>query len=290
MKVMPQVFSSRAAIRLLFAASAAALMAGCSDASRFGSDPFSDPFGGARETQARAPHTVDRHPTGSIAPGARVTAVQSQPLAPPSATASAKPVPTPAAPTKPGSFNHWTAEGGTPVTLAEGETPAIIANRYGVPTDVLLKVNGFAPNSLAPAGSRLIIPVYHANAPKSAAVEPEAHKEVHAEAKPAPKPEPREESKPAHVAEKPAPAKHVAAKARRRKRRSPRRNPPPNSPPSPRRCRRKREKRRRSSRLRRRPRRKSPRSSARKSPRRSPLQRPPRLRKSRRKSSPRPNP
>ena len=55
---------SRVAVRLMLAAGAAALMAGCSDASRF-SDPFSDPFSsGSAPKISRS--GVDRAPTGSI--------------------------------------------------------------------------------------------------------------------------------------------------------------------------------------------------------------------------------
>ena len=87
-----------------------------------------------------------------------------------------------------GSYNHWSAEGGTPITVGSGETAAIFANRYGVPADALLKVNGFASASQVQPGSRLVIPVYRATA-ANARPEPEAHpvKEARAEAKPAPK-------------------------------------------------------------------------------------------------------
>ena len=40
----------------------------------------------------------------------------------------------------------------------------MLANRYGVPADVLLKVNGFASASQVQAGTHLVIPVYRATA------------------------------------------------------------------------------------------------------------------------------
>ena len=196
-----QVGFSRVALRLMLAAGAAALLAGCSDASRFSSDPFSDPFGNPPAATSRSARNVDRSSTGSISGSPNYSPVQSRPLAPPNNAPSpnAAPVASAArasavAAASPGSYNHWSAEGGTPVTVGTGETPAILANRYGVPTDVLLKVNGFSSSSQVQPGSRLVIPVYRATAAK-ARPEPEAHpaKEARAEAKPA--------------------AKHVAAKA-----------------------------------------------------------------------------
>jgi murein DD-endopeptidase MepM/ murein hydrolase activator NlpD len=177
----------------MLAAGAAALLAGCSDASRFSSDPFSDPFGSPPAATSRSARNVDRSSTGSISGSPNYSPVQSRPLAPPpknapsSSAAKAAPAPAVAA-ASPGSYNHWSAEGGTPVTVGTGETTTILANRYGVPADVLLKVNGFASASQVQPGSRLVIPVYRATAAK-ARPEAEAHpaKEARVEAKPAPK-------------------------------------------------------------------------------------------------------
>ena len=155
-----QVGFSRVALRLMLAAGAAALLAGCSDASCFSPDPFSDPFGSPPAATSRSARTVDRSSTGSISGSPNYSPVQSRPLAPPSNNASSSS----AAPTQavagasPGSYNHWSAEGGTPVTVGTGETTAILANRYGVPSDVLLKVNGFSSSSQVQPGSRLVIP------------------------------------------------------------------------------------------------------------------------------------
>jgi murein DD-endopeptidase MepM/ murein hydrolase activator NlpD len=177
----------------MLAAGAAALLAGCSDASRFSSDPFSDPFGSPPAATSRSARNVDRSSTGSISGSPNYSPVQSRPLAPPpksapsQSAASAAPGPAVAA-ASPGAYNHWSAEGGTPVTVGSGETATILANRYGVPADVLLKVNGFSSSSQVQPGSRLVIPVYRSTAAK-ARPEPEAHpaKEARVEAKPAPK-------------------------------------------------------------------------------------------------------
>ena len=177
----------------MLAAGAAALLAGCSDASRFSPDPFSDPFGNPPAATSRSARNVDRSSTGSISGSPNYSPVQSRPLAPPPKNAlssNAAPVASaaPAQAASTGSYNHWSAEGGTPITVGAGETTPILANRYGVPTDVLLKVNGFSSSSQVQPGSRLVIPVYRATA-ANARSEPEAHpaKEARVEAKQAPR-------------------------------------------------------------------------------------------------------
>jgi murein DD-endopeptidase MepM/ murein hydrolase activator NlpD len=163
----------------MFAAGAAGLLAGCSDATRF-SDPLADPF------QDQAPH-VDRAPTGTIPPrtyaeAAPRSVIQSRPLPPPQAAAPSAPyaqapyapAPHPAAPAPrvAGAVNHWSAEGGTPIVVSDGESAGVIANRYGVPVDALLRVNGFARPTDVHPGSRLVIPVYRAGAAAPVAAEP----------------------------------------------------------------------------------------------------------------------
>ena len=129
---------SRVAVRLMCAAGAAALMAGCADSSRF-ADPFTDPFGAGKKSMASRP--VDQAPTGSIQQDlpsrqAAVAPVESKPLPAPVAAAAA---PAPVAPSIPGPLPgadpHWTTNGGTAVVMAQGETPTTLANRYGVPAD-----------------------------------------------------------------------------------------------------------------------------------------------------------
>ncbi len=175
----------------MLAAGTAALLAGCSDASRFSSDPFADPFGGAPSATSRSSRAVDRSSTGAISSAPNSTPIQSQPLAPPTRNASApRPASVASAPpaAAPGSFDHWSPEGGTPITVGAGESPGILANRYGVPTDVLLKVNGFASASQVQPGTRLIIPVYRSTAAKAQpAAEPRPAKEAREESKTAPK-------------------------------------------------------------------------------------------------------
>ncbi|AOO84696.1 hypothetical protein BHK69_22120 [Bosea vaviloviae] len=133
---------------------------------RFSDAPFSSPF---KSAQA-APPMRDPATTGSIGrvastplnpPSAPAMAsVRSQPLPPPqSAVALRNTAPLAAG----GTASGWSAQGGTPVVVAQGETLDMISSRYGVPRAALISANGLSSPNIAP-GSRLTIPVYNANA------------------------------------------------------------------------------------------------------------------------------
>jgi len=173
------LFRVRLGLRLLMATAAAALLTGCSDATRLSSNPFSNPF----ETASSGP--VDRAPTGTIAPRApssSSTKIESRPLAPPSGASSLPaPVttPQPVAPqaaavsrTSAASLDHWSAEGGTPIVVAQGETVRTLSDRYGVPQDALLRANGFNAAAQVQPGARLVVPVYRAAATRTATPAP----------------------------------------------------------------------------------------------------------------------
>ncbi|SIQ72010.1 LysM peptidoglycan-binding domain-containing M23 family metallopeptidase [Bosea sp. TND4EK4] len=149
-----------------------------SDAVRFTETPFDNPF-----RTAQAPATMrDPATTGSIgsAPVQAVPSspvVRSQALPPPQAVASA-PIPAPAAPApmaapqpSGGGAAGWTAQGGTPVVIAQGETIDMISSRYGVPRAALLSANGLSNGNVAP-GTRITIPVYNASASSAVAAAP----------------------------------------------------------------------------------------------------------------------
>ncbi len=153
------------------------------DPGSFFSDAFK-PFD-APSAPPPAAHAPASNPPLYSAP--RPIAVQSQPLATPSysapaAAAPASPVFKPAAPvasasimrSAPGAVGGWSAEGGVPVVVAQGESAETIATRYGVPTTTLLSLNGYANRSQVTPGSRLTIPVYHADGAFRAAAAPAA--------------------------------------------------------------------------------------------------------------------
>ena len=64
----------------------------------------------------------------------------------------------------------WSRAGGTQVTAKEGETVYNLSRRFGVPADVLMKMNGLSDGKGLQAGQKVIIPtyVYNSKAPVSA--------------------------------------------------------------------------------------------------------------------------
>ena len=145
-------FGSRLTLRLLLVGCLAGLLAGCADSERL-SDPLSNPFRG----------DTDRTPTASI--DTPTASVQSRPLPPPTPGTDRPVAPYTAAAypnERASNIAGWTAEGGTPIVMAQGETAGIIATRYGIPLAALLKTNGFASSAQVRPGARLIIPTYNA--------------------------------------------------------------------------------------------------------------------------------
>ncbi|MGO9739962.1 MAG: peptidoglycan DD-metalloendopeptidase family protein [Roseiarcus sp.] len=157
---------------------AGAWLSGCStDATRFGAgagNPFSDPFA-SNAPPAATPKVVSQPLPGSANSAYAVPAHPS-----PSAVAvAAPPSPIHTGAIQPnsvqavgGSAAGWTAVGGTPVVVVEGDTVETLSGRYGVPTAALLHANGLASPSQVRAGMRIIVPVYNANARSVAAAAP----------------------------------------------------------------------------------------------------------------------
>lgn len=54
----------------------------------------------------------------------------------------------------------WSSAGGSQVTAKEGETVFNLSRRYGVPADVLMKVNGIDDSGALKAGQKVRIPIY----------------------------------------------------------------------------------------------------------------------------------
>src|SRR5215510_521666 len=156
--------------------------AGCADSARFDSSSY----------------TTDRPPQNVAAATPTYSAagrVEAQPLPAPSqpATVAAAPPPTytPASYTpSSGGYSdvtgsasgHWTWNGGSPVTVGNGETVDSIARKHGVPVAALMQTNGIRePGQIRP-GQRLVIPRYVSTSPKSApsyAAQPKAGGSVH---------------------------------------------------------------------------------------------------------------
>jgi murein DD-endopeptidase MepM/ murein hydrolase activator NlpD len=165
--------------------------AGCSsDTNRF-ENPFSNPF--ASKPQAGAGDV-----TGSINSAPQSGRIDSKPLPAPGQAAGTLPPPTrPAyggvagggkgmASYQPASTAHqditgtvtkqqaaaapvWNWEGGTPITVGQGDTVDTLSKRYGVPAHAILQSNGITSPSAIRPGQRLVIPRYNAAAVPSAA-------------------------------------------------------------------------------------------------------------------------
>ncbi len=69
-------------------------------------------------------------------------------------------VPRPAAPAQPQANRQWDWNGGTPVTVGQGETIQTMSRRYGVPAIAIAEANGMSTGTPIYPGQRLVIPKY----------------------------------------------------------------------------------------------------------------------------------
>ena len=149
----------RAFPRLALAGLGLLFLSGCSsDVTRFSQSdsPFSNPFA-SNTTHAAATPGVTTSPLAQGAPAASGTRTAS--LSRPQAVG--------------GSAAGWTAAGGSPIVVANGETLDTISGRYGVPAAALLSANGLSNASEVKSGTHLVVPVYHADGHAVASAESE---------------------------------------------------------------------------------------------------------------------
>ncbi len=149
----------RAFPRLTLAGLGLLFLSGCSsDVTRFSQSdsPFSNPFA-AKTTTAAPTSGVTTSPLAQGAPAASGTRTAS--LSKPQAVG--------------GSAAGWTAAGGSPIVVANGETLDTISGRYGVPAAALLSANGLSNASEVKSGTHLVVPVYHADGHAVASTESE---------------------------------------------------------------------------------------------------------------------
>lgn len=144
--------------RLAIAGLTAAFLGGCSsDALRMESfsnplagisNPFSGMMGGDTTGSITPPRTVpSRLPAPAPSSGFSAPSLSSiQKFQPPVG----------------GPATGWSAAGGTPVVVANGESLSVLSQRYGVPEQALLNANGFSSAAQVSPGTRLTIPVYNA--------------------------------------------------------------------------------------------------------------------------------
>jgi murein DD-endopeptidase MepM/ murein hydrolase activator NlpD len=152
--------------------------------------------GGGRGMASYSPPVTSYSPPAANNPAPAPVAYSPATYAPASAPASYNPAPTPeftgsvAAPPsivrKPAPSAQWSWEGGTPITVAPGETVDSIARRYGVPASVIMEANKLASANAIQAGQRLVIPRYASSAPTAPAAAPAGAPPSHVLAPPAP--------------------------------------------------------------------------------------------------------
>jgi murein DD-endopeptidase MepM/ murein hydrolase activator NlpD len=169
----------KSVVRVVSVCALAAGLGACSsEAMRFTEAPFGSPF---KTAQAPASQR-DPATTGSIgrsgpsqsyetASAAGNPGVRSQPLPPPTASVAMRsPPPQAPAPSVAGSAAGWSAQGGTPIVVAQGETLEVISGRYGVPRSALMQANGLSGE--AAPGSRIVVPVYNGGGAQTASRQP----------------------------------------------------------------------------------------------------------------------
>jgi murein DD-endopeptidase MepM/ murein hydrolase activator NlpD len=186
---------SPALSRLTVCAALALATAACSsDANRI-EQPFSNPF----SSQPTGP--VAQQPPQGQGYGQRYGQVQSQPLppaqqqpyyqqpapqyqqtsyqqgAPAGAAAPYQPqvtnsVPPRTAAAQPQDGKRWDWNGGTPITVGQGETIETVSRRYGVPAIVIAEANGMTTGTPIYPGQRLVIPKYNYAGGRTAAAAP----------------------------------------------------------------------------------------------------------------------
>jgi murein DD-endopeptidase MepM/ murein hydrolase activator NlpD len=156
----------------------AAGLAGCSaDVARFGESPFSNPYA-ARTAQAGDAAGSDYRPSPP-----HVARIDAQQLPPPPAPQASVQGGSPyaSAPARaevtgsvhpaggPPNSSSWSWEGGTAVTVGQGETIDSLSSRYGVPASAIMQANHITASASIQPGQRLVIPRYAGAAPRTAA-------------------------------------------------------------------------------------------------------------------------
>lgn len=131
-----------------------------SDTMRFTETPFDNPFRTA-QAPVRDPVTtgsIGGSTSAPLQPMPSSPVVRAQPLPPPQSSVALSAAPPQAVA---GSAAGWSAQGGTPVVVAQGESLDMISSRYGVPRAALMSANGLSSANVTP-GTRIMIPVYNA--------------------------------------------------------------------------------------------------------------------------------
>ena len=120
-----------------------------------------------RKKLAADAQALDTGTTGTVAPKVRKVEMVKQNAEPLSVSEEADAAPklkkpVTAAAAKPGvDKGGWTREGGTEITVREGETLYNYSKRFGVPVASLLKANGLTDAGQVKVGQKFLVPAYH---------------------------------------------------------------------------------------------------------------------------------
>jgi murein DD-endopeptidase MepM/ murein hydrolase activator NlpD len=153
MRAFVESCRSRGSLSLVLIALVASGLAACSsDVARFNDGSLSSPYA------SRPPANDNVAAASQPAPGRQVDA---RPLPPPSNGYGA-PGRSDITGTVAGNARRdWDWDGGTAITVANGDTIGSIAHKHHVPAAVIMQANGIRPGSQLLAGQRLVIPRYH---------------------------------------------------------------------------------------------------------------------------------
>jgi len=160
--------------RMLMVGAVSGLAAACSsDTMRFASDPFGNPFSSrqAEPTMTGSIDTVSSAPAGVIEATPLREPGEIRPIqtgAAQRAAGQAQPQPRASGPA------GWTALGGTPIVVRQGENLTSLSNRYNVPASAILQANGLSREADIAPGASIVIPVYNAAGTQTASARPAA--------------------------------------------------------------------------------------------------------------------
>jgi murein DD-endopeptidase MepM/ murein hydrolase activator NlpD len=118
-----------------------------------------------KKLKKKAVEVLDDTTTGTVKPAVRkidMSAKKIKPLAVEEETDAQPKLKrvAPVAAAKSADRGGWTKEGGTLVTVRQGETIYNFSKRFGVPVESLLKANGLSDASQVQAGQQLVVPAY----------------------------------------------------------------------------------------------------------------------------------
>src|SRR4051812_46395204 len=141
--------------------------------------PFTNPFASNLSSEPAATGSLPDSGDTAPAPAIRTGRIQSEalgapgaaPAAVPSRTLATRPIQPPAQTTRVAATGAagWSAQGGTAITVAQGDSLNQMSTRFGVPASAILSANGLTSAAQVTPGRQIVIPVYNASGMNPAA-------------------------------------------------------------------------------------------------------------------------